>query len=52
MRSARSAITAERTHEMGSLLELAGASGIVPMFGCRSGIRRTCITTMKRGVIA
>jgi hypothetical protein len=51
VRFARSAVTAEWSRERGSLLELAEAVGLAPVFGCRSGICGTCATRISNGAV-
>ncbi|MBO0737038.1 MAG: 2Fe-2S iron-sulfur cluster binding domain-containing protein [Alphaproteobacteria bacterium] len=51
VRFAKSAITAEWSRERGSLLEVAEAAGLAPLFGCRSGICGTCATKITSGAV-
>jgi ferredoxin-NADP reductase/phenylpropionate dioxygenase-like ring-hydroxylating dioxygenase large terminal subunit len=51
VRFARSAITAEWSSDKGTLLELAEAVGLAPVFGCRSGICGTCATRIASGSV-
>ena len=51
VRFAKSGITAEWSRDMGSLLELAEAVGLAPVFGCRSGICGTCATRIVSGAV-
>jgi uncharacterized protein len=51
VRFARSAVTAEWSRDQGSLLELAEAVGLAPVFGCRSGICGTCATRISSGSV-
>jgi ferredoxin-NADP reductase/phenylpropionate dioxygenase-like ring-hydroxylating dioxygenase large terminal subunit len=51
VRFARSAITAEWSRDKGTLLELAEAVGLAPVFGCRSGICGTCATRITSGSV-
>ncbi|MGH7044892.1 MAG: SRPBCC family protein [Stellaceae bacterium] len=51
VRFARSALSAEWSREQGSLLEFAEASGLAPVFGCRSGICGTCATRITSGTV-
>ncbi|HEU0155914.1 MAG TPA: 2Fe-2S iron-sulfur cluster-binding protein, partial [Stellaceae bacterium] len=51
VRFAKSAVTAEWSRERGSLLELAEAVGLAPVFGCRSGICGTCATRIASGAV-
>jgi ferredoxin-NADP reductase len=51
VRFAKSGIDALWTPEAGSLLELAEASGLAPVFGCRSGICGSCTTRLKSGSV-
>jgi hypothetical protein len=51
IRFARSAITAEWSRDKGTLLELAEAVGLAPVFGCRSGICGTCATRITSGSV-
>jgi len=51
VRFAKSAVTAEWSRDRGSLLELAEAVGLAPVFGCRSGICGTCATRITSGAV-
>jgi len=51
VRFAKSGITAEWSRDKGSLLELAEAVGLAPVFGCRSGICGTCATRIVSGAV-
>jgi ferredoxin-NADP reductase len=51
VRFARSALTAEWSRDRGTLLELAEAVGLAPVFGCRSGICGTCATRITSGAV-
>jgi ferredoxin-NADP reductase/phenylpropionate dioxygenase-like ring-hydroxylating dioxygenase large terminal subunit len=51
VRFARSGIDAVWTPNSGTLLELAEASGMAPVFGCRSGICGSCTTRIARGSV-
>jgi hypothetical protein len=51
IRFAKSGITAEWSRDKGSLLELAEAAGLAPVFGCRSGICGTCATRITSGAV-
>jgi hypothetical protein len=51
IRFAKSGVTAEWSHDKGSLLELAEAVGLAPVFGCRSGIFGTCATRITSGAV-
>jgi ferredoxin-NADP reductase/phenylpropionate dioxygenase-like ring-hydroxylating dioxygenase large terminal subunit len=51
VRFARSAVTAEWSRDKGTLLELAEAVGLAPVFGCRSGICGTCATRITSGAV-
>jgi len=51
IRFAKSAITAEWSRDKGTLLELAEAVGLAPVFGCRSGICGTCATRIASGAV-
>ena len=51
IRFARSAITAEWSRDKGTLLDLAEAVGLAPVFGCRSGICGTCATRITTGSV-
>src|ERR1700688_2570986 len=51
IRFAKSGITAEWSRDKGSLLELAEAVGLAPVFGCRSGICGTCATRIASGAV-
>jgi ferredoxin-NADP reductase/phenylpropionate dioxygenase-like ring-hydroxylating dioxygenase large terminal subunit len=51
IRFAKSAVTAEWSRDKGTLLELAEAVGLAPVFGCRSGICGTCATRITSGAV-
>jgi uncharacterized protein len=51
IRFAKSGVTAEWSRDKGSLLELAEAVGLAPVFGCRSGICGTCATRITSGAV-
>jgi ferredoxin len=51
IRFAKSGVTAEWSCDKGSLLELAEAVGLAPVFGCRSGICGTCATGITSGAV-
>jgi ferredoxin-NADP reductase len=51
IRFAKSGVTAEWSRDKGSLLELAEAAGLAPVFGCRSGICGTCATRISSGAV-
>jgi uncharacterized protein len=51
VRFAKSAVTAEWSRDKGTLLELAEAVGLAPVFGCRSGICGTCATRITSGSV-
>ncbi len=51
IRFAKSAVSAEWSHDKGTLLELAEAVGLAPVFGCRSGICGTCATRITSGAV-
>ena len=51
VRFAKSSVTAEWSRDRGSLLELAEAVGLAPVFGCRSGICGTCATRISSGTV-
>lgn len=51
VRFAKSGIDAVWTPEAGTLLELAEASGLAPVFGCRSAVCGTCTTRISRGAV-
>jgi uncharacterized protein len=51
VRFAKSGVTAEWSGDKGSLLELAEAVGLAPVFGCRSGICGTCATRISSGAV-
>jgi len=51
IRFAKSGVTAEWSRDKGSLLELAEAVGLAPVFGCRSGICGTCATRIISGAV-
>ncbi|HVA32830.1 MAG TPA: SRPBCC family protein [Candidatus Baltobacteraceae bacterium] len=48
---AKSGIDALWTRDAGTLLELAEASGLAPVFGCRSGICGSCTTRVASGSV-
>jgi hypothetical protein len=51
IRFAKSGMTAKWSRDKGSLLELAEAVGLAPVFGCRSGICGTCATRIVSGAV-
>jgi ferredoxin-NADP reductase/phenylpropionate dioxygenase-like ring-hydroxylating dioxygenase large terminal subunit len=51
IRFAKSAVGAEWSRDKGTLLELAEAVGLAPVFGCRSGICGTCATRITSGAV-
>jgi ferredoxin len=51
IRFAKSGVTTEWSRDKGSLLELAEAVGLAPVFGCRSGICGTCATRITSGAV-
>ena len=51
MKFALSGIEIPWSQEDGTLLELAEEAGLVPPFGCRSGICGTCKTRIVRGTV-
>jgi carnitine monooxygenase subunit len=51
VRFAKSSVTAEWSHDKGTLLELAELVGLAPVFGCRSGICGTCATRITMGAV-
>lgn len=51
VRFTASGVAAEWTRDTGTLLELAEAAGLAPVFGCRSGICGTCITRLESGSV-
>jgi len=51
VRFAKSAVTADWSRDKGTLLELAEAIGLAPVFGCRSGICGTCATRITSGAV-
>jgi ferredoxin-NADP reductase/phenylpropionate dioxygenase-like ring-hydroxylating dioxygenase large terminal subunit len=51
VRFAKSSVTAEWSRDRGTLLELAEAAGLAPVFGCRSGICGTCATRITSGAV-
>jgi ferredoxin-NADP reductase/phenylpropionate dioxygenase-like ring-hydroxylating dioxygenase large terminal subunit len=51
VRFAKSTVTAEWSRDKGTLLELAEAVGLAPVFGCRSGICGTCATRITSGAV-
>jgi ferredoxin-NADP reductase/phenylpropionate dioxygenase-like ring-hydroxylating dioxygenase large terminal subunit len=51
VRFAKSAVTAQWSRDKGTLLELAEAAGLAPVFGCRSGICGTCATRIIGGAV-
>jgi ferredoxin-NADP reductase/phenylpropionate dioxygenase-like ring-hydroxylating dioxygenase large terminal subunit len=51
VRFAKSLVTAEWSRDKGTLLELAEAVGLAPVFGCRSGICGTCATRITSGAV-
>jgi antitoxin MazE len=51
VRFAKSGVTAQWSRDSGTLLELAEAVGLAPVFGCRSGICGTCATRIISGAV-
>src|ERR1700733_290735 len=51
VRFVRSDTGAAWSRNRGTLLELAGATGLAPTFGCRSGICGTCTTRILSGAV-
>jgi antitoxin MazE len=51
VRFAQSGVTLQWSHDSGSLLELAEAVGLAPVFGCRSGICGTSATGIISGAV-
>jgi uncharacterized protein len=51
VRFAKSGVTVQWSRDSGSLLELAEAVGLAPVFGCRSGICGTCATRITSGAV-
>jgi len=51
VRFAKSGVTAHWSPDNGSLLALAEAVGLAPVFGCRSGICGTCATQITSGAV-
>jgi ferredoxin-NADP reductase/phenylpropionate dioxygenase-like ring-hydroxylating dioxygenase large terminal subunit len=51
IRFAKSAVAAEWSRDRGSLLDLAEAVGLAPVFGCRSGICGTCAARLTSGAV-
>jgi len=51
VRFAKSAVTADWSRDKGTLLELAEAIGLAPVFGCRSGICGTCATRITSAAV-
>jgi ferredoxin len=49
---AKCGVTAQWSRDSGTLLELAEAFGLAPVFGCRSGICGTCATRSTSGAAA
>jgi len=45
------ALSSERSRDKGTLLELAKAVGLAPVFGCRSGICGTCTARVISGAV-
>ncbi|HEV2098894.1 MAG TPA: 2Fe-2S iron-sulfur cluster-binding protein, partial [Stellaceae bacterium] len=51
VRFAKSALTVAWSRDKGTLLELAEAAGLAPVFGCRSGICGTCTARITSGSV-
>jgi uncharacterized protein len=51
VRFTKSGVTAQWSRDSGTLLELAEAVGLAPVFGCRSGICGTCATRIVSGAV-
>jgi ferredoxin-NADP reductase/phenylpropionate dioxygenase-like ring-hydroxylating dioxygenase large terminal subunit len=51
VRFAKSGVSAQWSRDSGTLLELAEAVGLAPIFGCRSGICGTCATRIISGAV-
>jgi ferredoxin-NADP reductase len=51
VRFAKSGVAAHWSRDSGTLLELAEAVGLAPVFGCRSGICGTCATRITSGAV-
>jgi ferredoxin len=51
VRFGKTGIDAQWASSKGTLLDLAGAAGLSPAFGCRSGICGTCRTKIREGAV-